>query len=332
LNGPQMSSIDMGLSACRTLPVTVVICAYTEDRWQQTRGAVASVLAQSPPPEQMILVIDHNSGLAERARRELSGVTVLESEDSPGLSGARNTGLRKASQSITAFLDDDAEARPDWLSSLVEPYSNPKVVATGGSVWPRWPVTRPNWLPPTFDWVVGCSYVGLPQVPSAVRNPIGANMSVRTDAALEAGAFDGGIGRVGVRPRGCEETELAIRLANRRPGSMVWYVPAATVDHHVHADRLRFSYFVRRCWHEGQSKAYVVRLAGASAGLQSERRHAAVVIPVAIISDLRTACHGHVMSLVKVGAMLTGIAVTALGYLAGSRRAIPFRPARDGSR
>ena len=85
-------------------------------------------------------------------------------------------------------------------------------MATGGSVHPLWPGPRPQWLPPAFDWVVGCSYLGLPEKTGAVRNPIGANMSMRTRPALDAGGFDTGLGRVGTRPVGCEETELAIRL------------------------------------------------------------------------------------------------------------------------
>ena len=94
-------------------------------------------------------------------------------------------------------------------------------------------------------------------------------MSLRTTLAREVGGFDIGIGRVGTRPVGCEETELAIRLTAARPASAVFYVPVATVDHHVAPERLRLSYFLRRCWHEGVSKANVVRLAGASAGLNA---------------------------------------------------------------
>ena len=144
------------------LGVSVVICAYTEERWEQTRAALESVFNQHPRPTQVLLVVDHNTDLAARARREFSRAIVLESDGAPGLSGARNTGLRAATQPVTAFLDDDAEARPGWLASLVEPYSRSDVVATGGSVQPRWPGLRPPWLPPAFDWVVGCSYLGLP--------------------------------------------------------------------------------------------------------------------------------------------------------------------------
>src|SRR5262249_35596028 len=100
------------------LAASVVICAYTERRGGPPRAAGDSVLGQLPPPHEVILVIDYNAALADRARRELRGVTVLENAGTRGLSGARNTGLRAASQAITVFLDDDAQARPGWLASL----------------------------------------------------------------------------------------------------------------------------------------------------------------------------------------------------------------------
>ena len=299
------------------LQVSVVVCAYTERRWEQTRAAVESVLSQHPEPVQILLVIDHNAELAARAHRELAEITVLESDGTPGLSGARNTGLRAATQPVTVFLDDDAVARPGWLASLVEPYRSSDIVATGGGVRPLWPGLRPKWLPPEFDWVVGCSYRGLPESVGPVRNPIGANMSLRTGLALEVGGFDAAVGRVGTRPVGCEETELAIRLTASRPGSAVFYVPSAVVDHHVGQERLKFRYFLRRCWHEGLSKAAVVRLAGASAGLERERRHVMVVIPTALLRELRRFATGDASAFVRLTALLAGLGTTAVGYMTG---------------
>ena len=297
--------------------VSVVICAYAERRWQQTRAALESALRQEPPPAEVLLVVDHNAELADRARREFTSVSVLENAGTKGLSGARNTGLKAATQPITAFLDDDAEARPGWLEQLVAPYSSPDVVATGGSVHPRWPATRPGWLPAEFDWVVGCSYRGLPETTGQVRNPIGANMSMQTDLALEVGGFDESVGRVGANTRGCEETELSIRLTASRAGSVILYVPAAGVDHHVAPERLTLSYFLRRCWHEGLSKADVVRLAGAAAGLQRERRQTAVVIPAALLRELRRLATGHVSAVARMSATIAGLTAASAGYFSG---------------
>lgn len=308
------------------LGVSVVICAYTERRWDQTCAALKSALSQDPPPAEVLLVVDHNSALAARARKELADVTVLESDAVPGLSGARNTGLRAATQPMTAFLDDDAEARPGWLAALVEPYKSPSVVATGGTVNPRWPGVQPRWLPPEFYWVVGCSYRGLPRSVGPVRNPIGANMSLRTHLALEVGGFDSAVGRVGSNSAGCEETELAIRLTASRPESTVFYVPAAVVDHSVTKERLKLAYFLRRCWHEGISKATVVGLVGASVGLERERRHAAVIIPAALLCNLRRFVAGDYGAFLRFLALLAGLTSAALGYIRGQLLLARNRP------
>jgi GT2 family glycosyltransferase len=307
------------MSKDSTPGVTVVVCAYTERRWQQTRAALASALQQDPPPKEVLLIVDNNAGLAARARREIPSVTVLENAGTQGLSGARNTGLKAATQPVTAFLDDDAEARPGWLEDLVAPYGSYSgdVVATGGSVYPRWPQARPRWLPHEFDWVVGCSYRGLPETTSQVRNPIGASMSMRTDVALEAGGFSEAVGRVGANTRGCEETELSIRMTAARAGSVILYVPAAGVDHHVAPERLKFSYFLRRCWHEGLSKADVVRLVGSDAGLQRERRQTAVVIPAALVRELRGLATGRVSAAARIAALITGLTAASAGYFSG---------------
>ena len=304
--------------------VSVIVCAYTERRWEQTVAALRSVLGQRPAPAQVLLVVDHNPGLAARARAWFGpagtdpGVTVLESDEPAGLSGARNCGLRHATAPVAAFLDDDACARPGWLAALTAPYADSAVVATGGGVHPVWPGRRPSWLPPAFDWVVGCSYLGLPESVGEVRNPIGASMSVRAELARRAGGFDGSVGRVGARPRGCEETELAIRLTACRAGAVVLHVPQSEVDHHVSADRTRPGYFLRRCWHEGVSKAEVVRLAGARDGLGSERRHVAAVLPSSMARDLRGVAGGDLAGAARFAAALAGLGAAACGY--ASRR------------
>jgi cellulose synthase/poly-beta-1,6-N-acetylglucosamine synthase-like glycosyltransferase len=297
--------------------VSVVVCAFTQRRWQQTRAALESALRQEPAPAEVLLVVDHNAELADRARREFTSVSVLENAGTQGLSGARNTGLKAATEPVTAFLDDDAEARPGWLEQLVAPYSSPDVVATGGSVYPRWPAASPLWLPAEFYWVVGCSYRGLPETTGQVRNPIGANMSMLTDPALEVGGFDESVGRVGANTRGCEETELSIRLTASRAGSVILYVPAAAVDHHVAPERLTLSYFVHRCWHEGMSKADVVRLAGATAGLQRERRQTALVIPAALLREVGRLATGHVSAAARISATMAGLTAASAGYFGG---------------
>jgi hypothetical protein len=183
-------------------------------------------------------------------------------------------------------------------------------------VQPRWEGAPPRWFPTEFGWVVGCSYTGLPTTTGEVRNPIGAGMSFRRAPAVAAGGFSTAVGRVGTRPVGCEETELSIRLTRMQTGSRILHEPRAVVHHHVPHTRARFSYFVRRCWSEGQSKAEVSRLTDQRHALSTERAYVRSTLPAGALQALgawtRTAQPRH---LARAGAIGAGLAVTAAGYV-----------------
>ena len=70
---------------------SVIICAYTLDRWNDLLAAIASVQTQSLPALEIIVVIDHNPDLLSWLRRSAdSRVAVIPNAQTQGLSGARN--------------------------------------------------------------------------------------------------------------------------------------------------------------------------------------------------------------------------------------------------
>src|SRR5215208_5576205 len=85
---------------------SVVICAYTEDRWNDLAVAVRSALMQDPQPAEVIVVSDHNARLLDRVRRELPDAVAVPNHEQKGLSGARNSGVAVARGDVIAFLDD----------------------------------------------------------------------------------------------------------------------------------------------------------------------------------------------------------------------------------
>ncbi len=298
--------------------LSVVICAYTLERWDQIVAAVTSVREQRPPVREVIVVSDHNPDLYRRASEELPGVRVIENSDLRGLSGARNSGVRVATGPLIAFLDDDATADAGWAAALSAAYADDDVIGVGGTSAPNWIAGRPAWFPEEFDWVVGCSYRGLPTQPGPVRNMIGSNMSFRSEVFAEVGAFDPSVGRVGANPVGCEETELCIRAIRRWPERRILHDPAAMVRHTVPPDRGTWRYFRSRCFAEGRSKAQVTRLAGASAGLASERRYTARVLPRGAIDRVRLAIRQRRAAPAQAAlAIVAGLGITTAGYLAG---------------
>jgi len=296
--------------------VSVVICAYTERRWDSLVDAIESMHVQRHRPDQVIVVVDHNEALLQRAHATFPGeVEVFANAEGTGLSGARNTGVRAARSDVVAFLDDDAEAEPGWLKELVDRYL-PHVVGVGGMAVPVWPGNaRPGWFPQEFDWVVGCSYRGLPNTVGPQRNLIGASMSFRRLLFDEVGYFDTAMGRIGTLPLGCEETEFALRVRERFAGTDLVYVPFARVHHHVEAERTKVRYFLRRCYAEGISKAAVAERAGSEQALASERNYVRSTLPKGILDGVRAGIGGDAGGFARSIMIVLGLLTTTAGYV-----------------
>lgn len=302
-----------------TSDVSVIICTYTENRWDAFVEAVDSVRQQTVPPREIVVVVDHNQALLDRVRREVPGVIAVPNAEARGLSGGRNTGIAVSSGSILAFLDDDATAEPTWLEHMGRSFDNPRVLGGGAFVVPLWLGTPPAWFPEEFYWVVGCSYRGLPTSTAQVRNPFGGSMWVRREVFEEVGGFLHGVGRERGRPMGCEETELSIRARQRWPDRSFVFEPRARIHHQVPADRLRWAYFRSRCYAEGLSKALVSRMAGTKDGLSAERSYTLRTLPLGMLHGVSDAVvRRDRAGLVRAAAIGSGLAFTVAGFLVGS--------------
>ena len=318
---------------------TVVICVYTEKRWDDIVAAVGSVRAQDVRAAEVLVVVDHNPALLERARATAFGPTAG--------AGAAPTRTGRACPELatppspprpaTWWCSSTTTPRPGraGCGALLAPYADPDVVAVGGVAHPRFPerapgpAAQPGERAPTRPVSsTGSSAAPTPASPptqAEVRNLMGCNMSVRREVFARVGGFAEDLGRIGRNPLGCEETELCIRVrqAYRRMGreARIVFEPAAQVDHRVSADRVRWAYLRRRSWSEGLSKAAVSRLVGSDDALSTER---------SLRGDgaARERCCG---SCGRDGPRRrwrssTALAATAAGYLRGRL------PGRDGGR
>jgi len=197
--------------------VSVLVCAYTERRWPHLTQAIDSLRSQRRRPDEIVLVVDHDSSLLARADEAFPDVKVVPNVEPQGLSGSRNTGVHQSRGDIFVFLDDDAVTDVEWLSWLIEPFDDPLVLGTGGFSSPVWEAPRPQWFPSEFLWTVGASWTGLPEQRARVRNPMGGTMAFRREAFVRVGGFSHGVGRIGHTHAGCEETEWAIRVQQAMP-------------------------------------------------------------------------------------------------------------------
>jgi hypothetical protein len=292
--------------------VSVVIAAFSSDRWTQLCDAVASVGAQRRPALETIVVIDHNPELLGRARRELTDAVVLPNTGHRGASGARNTGVGRSSGEVVAFLDDDACATPEWLAAMTVHFADPAVAGVGGRVDPLWATARPNWFPGEFDWTVGASYSGMPETTAQVRNVWSNNMALRRAAFDAAGGFREDFSKLGAASRP-EDTELCLRVTS---GSWL-YEPASAVGHWVPAPRATLRYFLRRCYEEGKGKAQIAVMDGAAASTSAERWYTMRVLPGAVGRGLREAATGDRSGALRSAAIIGGFCMAATGFAVG---------------
>jgi len=306
--------------------LSVIICAHTEERYDDLNEAVESLQQQTVKPLETIVAIDHNPALFERVSKKWAGhadVVIIENTQERGLSGARNSGISVAKGDVIGFLDDDAVAAQGWVEAIMTGYADPNVAGIGGKIDPLWLTEQPGWFPTEFNWVVGCTYTGMPEETAPVRNLIGANMSFRREVFDTIGDFRTGMGRVDSLPVGCEETEICIRYHQAKPGEVFLYNPNAKVQHKVPGKRANWSYFRSRCFYEGRSKAMVSQMVGSSDGLSSERAYTMRVLPLGVLRGLRDAILKFDLSgLGRASAIVIGLFTTGFGYLRGARKPI----------
>ena len=299
------------------LTVSVVICAYTEDRWPLLLRSVDSVQRQHRIPVEIIVCIDHNDSLLERCRQKWSlgtegaqiPVVVLANKYQGRLGSARNTAAEVASGDIVAFLDDDAWAEPDWLDRLLSPYDSESIVAVGGAPVPEFERERPGWFPFEFDWVFGSAYAGLPEKRAPVARLIGANMSVRRLALTEIGGF---------HSDNHDDMDMCHRLMYQRPAEQVVYEPLAQVHHFVPAERTTWGYFWRRCFFVNRGKVEAFHQMEGSGNLSADIGFVGRALFHGVSRGLRQALQGDSWGAVRAASIVAGIALAATGHVAGT--------------
>jgi glycosyltransferase involved in cell wall biosynthesis/MoaA/NifB/PqqE/SkfB family radical SAM enzyme len=225
--------------------ISVVICTHRNPNL--LKKALESLAQQGLRNELYeVIVVDNNSNDNTKEVVEAYPSVKYVFEQRIGLSYARNAGIEKARADIIAFIDDDAEASPDWLKALLDIYDNlPDAWAVGGQVLPIWDAQKPEWL--TNDYYRSLSLVEWGQDARPLQWPeriIGTNCSFRRQVFTDIGYFDTDLGRIGSAMLGNEDTEIQQRIQSL--GRLVYYTPDAIVHHHVPAWRMTRQYFQTR--------------------------------------------------------------------------------------
>ncbi|MBD2343062.1 glycosyltransferase family 2 protein [Anabaena subtropica] len=221
--------------------ISVVIC--TRNRPKQLERCLRSLVKLSQPPQQIIVV--DNAPSDDTTRQIVAQIPQVEYilEPKPGLSVARNTGIRNSTGEIIAFTDDDVEVHPDWCLRLQQAFVNPKVLAVTGLMLPAeleteaqvifhqgsgdsgWGYRAINFDTQFFE---NMKHRGVP----VWRIGAGANMAFRHQAFELVGYFDE---RLGAGASGCsEDSEMWYRIL--AGGWICRYEPTSVVFHYHRRD------------------------------------------------------------------------------------------------
>jgi GT2 family glycosyltransferase len=231
---------EAALPAPAASELSVVVC--TRDRDAMLARCLDTLADQTSPPGQMVVVDNSASGGARTVCASRDRVTYVH-EPRPGLSRARNAGVRASRGAFVAFTDDDVELPRNWTQEIVRAFSDPRVEAVSGLVLPArldTPAQRAfeldlggftsRFTPLLFDR----SFLDLNRGigPQVWRIGAGANMAFRRAAFARFGGFDE---RLGAGASGCsEDSEYWCRIL--AGGGLCLYEPRAYVRHHHRAD------------------------------------------------------------------------------------------------
>nr|WP_314144567.1 glycosyltransferase [uncultured Rhodococcus sp.] len=261
-------------------PMTVVIC--TRDRVDHLRGAVASVLAVEYPDFELVVV--------DNASTTRDTVEFVESVDDPrvrivrepvpGLSRARNTGVRAARHEIVAFTDDDVAVDQFWLTNLARGFERANRVACVSGIVPSGEIRTPAQA--YFDRRVGWASSVTPRIYDLSDPPTdvplfpfqvgmygtGANFAVRRGRMFDLGGFDESLG-VGSPTNGGEDLDMFFRIL--MAGDQLVYEPGAIVWHRHRADSAALA---------TQARGYGLGLGAWLATVATDRRAATLAAKV----------------------------------------------------
>jgi glycosyltransferase involved in cell wall biosynthesis len=182
--------------------VAVVVTTYNDAEF--LREALASVLLQSPIPNEIIVIDDGSAVDPAPIVAEFPMATFFRKANG-GLASARNAGLNAASSAFITFLDADDRYRSNAIAAGLECFARSPEAAMvyGGHARIRRDGTQ-------IGSEIYRSISADPYADMLASNVIGMHATVlyRRDVLVTLGGFDEGLRR-------CEDYDLYLRLAQR---------------------------------------------------------------------------------------------------------------------
>lgn len=239
--------------------IDVCVCTF---RRPQLAATLASLAGQRLPAGATVRVIiaDNDEtpsaqSLVEEIGRDFPFPIRYVHAPARNISIARNACLTASDAPLTAFIDDDECAPPDWLAGLLARQAETGAGAVLGPVRALYPDTAPRWqregdfhsIRPV--WVDGAIITGYT-----------SNVLLsRGDAAWRGLSFDLAFGRTGG-----EDTTFF--KAFHEAGGRIEFAPEALLTEIVAPGRMSLSWLVKRSFRSGQTHGVLLAMGAAGQG------------------------------------------------------------------
>jgi cellulose synthase/poly-beta-1,6-N-acetylglucosamine synthase-like glycosyltransferase len=207
--------------AKKNMPPKVTVIVPVLNAVGTIAKCIKALLAQDYPYKCLQIIIADNGSTDGTQEIIRSFPVEMVIEPKAGSYNARNLALPRASGAIIAFTDSDCVPAPDWLSSLIPGFADPRIAGCGGKIkdfiGTSWVQSYSNRHVLRQDQSLDENTMPHPYI-------IGANMAYRSEVFSEIGTFDGRFISGG-------DTDMSWRV--QQAGYHIKYVSEAVV-HHFH--------------------------------------------------------------------------------------------------
>jgi glycosyltransferase involved in cell wall biosynthesis len=217
----------------RTEPRASVV-VVTRNRAKRLGNLLRSLTSQTLPASEFEVVVvddgssDHTPALLAAARETAPfELQVVRIDDRPGLGAVRNRGWRAGRGGLVCFIDDDCEADPPWLMSLLEASDGPGTAVQGRTtpiereLYRNGPLSRTKLIETAGPWYQTCN-IAYPRPLLERLDGFDESFGVPEPSASP---YRGPVIRTG------EDTDLGWRAIEA--GARIVYAPEARVRHAV---------------------------------------------------------------------------------------------------
>jgi glycosyltransferase involved in cell wall biosynthesis len=234
-----------------TKQFSVVVCTY--NRAQYLSATLESLAIQTLAPQQFeIVIVDNNSpdnteDVCDAFMRQHTHLSIRYfKEVNQGISYARNRGVTEAQGKFITFMDDDETVAADFLQNLdmfCRVYPTAQLISE--PVVPIFEADPPKWMSPfTMRLITGAYDKGTEiKVVGPNDYPGTGHATFLKELFHRYGGFNTNLGRKGASLLGAEDKDFFLRLIQN--GIFCYYVPTATIYHHIPKEKLTASFFNR---------------------------------------------------------------------------------------